>query len=114
MDSIQSMAYFAYYCCYSTNKTVEAHEAFGIELDWAQESILDILRDDHDFFGLTDDSGTSLQFYRTGDSVLMEIPVPAEKGSYGKTISVEEVAPIIKSLPSTIQMENFVDLNFEA
>lgn len=108
------MAYFAYYCCYSTNEVVEAHEAYEIELDWAQNIVLDILRDERDFFGLTDDSGTSLQFFRTGDSVLMEIPVPAEKGSYGKTISVEEVAPIIKSLPSTIKMENFSDLNFKA
>lgn len=108
------MPYRAFYGCYSTNEVVDPSNAYKIELDWAQNIVLDILRDDRDFFGLSDDRGVTLQFIRSGDTVWMEIPIPAKRGSYGRTVSIDEVRQIIKSLPDAIEVDAIPGLSFQS
>ncbi len=108
------MAYYAFYCCYSTGMDVDASDAHEIELDWAHELVLDILRDENDFFGLIDECGTTLQFMRMEDAVLMEIPVPTKSGSFSKSISIQEVVSIIKSLPLRIDSTSFTNFTFKS
>jgi hypothetical protein len=87
------MAYRAFYACYETNRIVEAERAHEFDLDAAAALAADILRDDEDFFGLIDEQVQTLQFMRDGEAVWMEIPVPAEQGSYGMHVAVEDVPP---------------------
>lgn len=108
------MGFRAFYACHSTMGVVDSARAVEIELDWAANKVFDILRGDGDFFGLTDGKGTTLQFRRQGDQVLMEIPVPAKSGSYGKTIPILEVRSVIKALPPELSVEGFDGLQFQA
>ena len=108
------MPYRAFYCCYSTGEVVESADAYDIELDEARNLVTDMLRSENDFFGLIDDRGTTIQFMRTGDNAWLEIPAPDQGGSYGKTIPIQEVREVIKSLPDPIDATAFGDLKFEA
>ena len=108
------MPYRAFYCCQSTNEVVQSADAYEIELDWARNIVWDILRDDGDFFGLTDDAGTTVQFMREKGSVWMEIPSPDDRGSYGKYIDVSEVGAAIVSLPPKLSHQGMDGLEFQA
>lgn len=101
------MPYHAFYACESSGKVVDSPEAQPIDLPTAAQLALEILCEDGDFFGLVDDADTTLQFLHTGEDIWMEIPVPAEQGSYGKDISLEEVPAMIESLPEQLSREHF-------
>ena len=106
------MVYQAFYYCEQTNEYVSPEDACEMDLALAQERALNYLQGDDDFFGLIDESGTTLQFAKTSDSIWMEIPVPAERGSYGKHISLAEVSPLIGALPAFIVLSDFSEMEF--
>jgi hypothetical protein len=108
------MTFHAFYACDSTEEVVLSADAYEIELDWAKNIVLDILREAGDFFGLTDDAGTTLQFMREEDHVWMEIPAPAERGSYGQKITIEDVRPVLATLSDPIELSIFPDMKFQA
>lgn len=107
------MVYQAFYCCHQTNEYVSPEDACEMDLALAQERALDFLQGADDFFGLIDESGTTLQFATSGGSIWMEIPVPAERGSYGKHISLAEVGPLIAALPAYINLNDFAEMQFQ-
>ncbi|WP_417387895.1 hypothetical protein [Gimesia sp.] len=51
--------------------------------------------------------------YRTGEEIWMEIPVPGERGSYEKHISLAEVSPLIGALPPSIDLHDFSGMQFQ-
>jgi len=107
------MPYRAFYCCNSTNEIVESTDAYEIELDWARNIVFDILRDDGDFFGLTDDAGVTIQFMREQDRVWMEIPSPKDRGSFGRHIDILEVGSAITSLPANLSPREMDGFEFQ-
>ena len=84
------MPYRAFYNCQSTEERVDSANAYDIELDGAANIVVDILRTEGDFFGLTDTAGVALQFMQEADSAWMEIPAPSEGGSYGAHVPPTE------------------------
>ncbi|QDV15430.1 hypothetical protein Pan153_00440 [Gimesia panareensis] len=107
------MGYQAFYCCYNTNEVVSPEEACEMDLDIAGDRILELLQGDDDFFGLIDENDTTLQFLRNGDLIWMEIPIPDQKGSFGKHIPIDEVGSLIAGLPARIDLNDFPEMEFQ-
>lgn len=105
--------YQAFYCCYSTDEVVSPEDACDMALSLARQRAPELLQGDDDFFGLIDEFGTTLQFARSGDTIWMEIPVPAKRGSYGKYIPCTEVGPLIGNLPPHIDLNEFSEMKFQ-
>lgn len=108
------MSFKAFYSCNSTEERVDSADAYDIDLKWAANIVVDILRDEGDFFGLTDGAGTTLQFMRESESVWMEIPSPADRGSYGAHIAITDVRPTIVALPDLLDPKQLTNLDFQA
>ena len=108
------MPFKAFYNCNSTEERVDSANAYDIELDWAANIVPDILRGEGDFFGLTDGAGNTLQFMRESGSVWMEIPSPADRGSYGAHIDIADVRPTIIALTDPLDAKQMANLEFQA
>lgn len=78
--------------------------------------LLGSLQRDEDFFGVIDASGATLQVvYKSElDKYWMEIPMPAESGSYGAHYTFDEITDVFKALPDTFPIEAFARLEFQS
>jgi hypothetical protein len=89
-----------------------------IVLDDVQElpSLLSRAVTDGDFLGLTDADGNTLQLMYEGDEdrYWLEIPVPAQGGSYGKHYSLDGIREVFRALPPRFDVAEFPGLRFES
>lgn len=89
----------------------------GLRLDSAYvlRELMGRLRNDGDFLGLIDDQDTTLQFlYDAGSyAYWAEIPVIAEKGSYGAWLTFDGVVELIRGLPGRFEVSAFPQFRFQ-
>ncbi len=71
---------------------------------------------ENNFIGFTDKYGTTIQFYVDDiDKIKVEIPIPAEGGSYGSEIKKTDMVAIIKTLREPyIKYKKSLNLKFLA
>ena len=87
-------------------KTIDRGSALGI----AQS----MLREPRDYVGFVDASDTTLQFMVEESGLIwMEVPVPHEGGSYGKTVTRSEAESVIASLPRAFGKDCVAGLKFQ-
>ena len=106
------MKYTTFYSCKSTQEIVNDINTYQVELGWAANIVFDIMREDGDFFGLTDSLNNTIQFLRQGDEAFVDFPDPTKGGSHSKTIPMLELPNLIKELPETIIIDHFEGLQF--
>ena len=111
-DAVDELRVF--YTCYESGETVESRAPIAA----AREDIIAIarrvLRGDGDFLGLVDQQDGTLQLMREADGrVWMEIPVPAEGGSYGKHVELGEVEATLAGIAVPFDPEELPGLRFE-
>ncbi len=107
------MTYRTFYHRAATDDTVESDDAQFMDRDTVIATAMQILRDPKDFFGVIDESGTTLQFLVEDDgSVWVEVPRPSERGSYGKRIPVEDVEPLLLAFGDAIHNDSVTGFVF--
>lgn len=88
-----------FYCIYQNKKAVDHDEpisVMGIEIP---ELIEEVTSMKENFIGFVDKDETSLQFFIDDlDEIWMEIPIPAEKCSYGTYIDRKSMQEIVQNL----------------
>lgn len=68
-----------------------------------------------DFFGVVGDEGTTLQaMLEKNGRVWLEVPVPKERGSYGKYVRREELDALVNALPTRLEPTIVEGLRFTA
>ena len=91
-----------FYQCQSTGEDIPSAEAVWIDRGEALRLARRILREAKDFIGFVDEHDGCLQFmFEGGDKVWIEVPVPEDKGSYGKFISRTEADILFEALPES-------------
>jgi hypothetical protein len=78
--------------------------------------MLGSLAEDGDFFGLIDARGTTLQvMYEAKDGTFwVETPRPQEGGSYGVSLTFDQVNDLFKALPSEFSPASLPCLKFRS
>ena len=78
--------------------------------------LLGALADDGDFFGLIDDAATTLQVMFNADtsSYWVEIPRPDKEGSFGCSLSLEQLQLLFTDLPARFSEAMVPGMAFEA
>ena len=105
----------AFYCCYSTDDWIDAPDARVIDGDSALAIAQRVLREPMDFIGFVDENGVTLQFFiEDSGLVWIEVPIPEDEGSYGKTVTLREANSVIESLPSAFGKDCLPGLDYEA
>ena len=103
-----------FYCCYSTGDDVSGAEARTIDRESALGIAQSMLQEPRDYVGFVDASDTTLQFMVEDSGLIwMEVPVPEEGGSYGKTVSLNEAESVIASLPAAFNKNCVAGLKFQ-
>jgi len=88
-----------FYCTYQNLTCVEASAAQSVSKSEIAVLIERVVAGQENFIGFVDPDGTTIQFFIDGvDDILVEIPSPAEKGSYGKKIDTSQMQSIVESL----------------
>ena len=108
-------SYTAFYEFADTGESVTAEEGRRVDGAYVLRELLGRLRNDADFLGLIDDRDTTLQLlYDAGSNTYWaEIPVVAEKGSYGAWLSFHGVVALIQGLPSRFEVPAFPGFSFQ-
>jgi hypothetical protein len=89
-----------FYCCHATGEEVPSSRPIPIDRDQAIDIAKAMLKAPKDFVGFTDKNDSTLQFVvEEAGSVWMEVPAPAERGSFGKSIAMHELDSVIGSMP---------------
>lgn len=105
----------AFYCCSSRGDDVLSSDPVSVELHYAIQLAKHTLREPRDFIGFIDSDGVTLQFmYEESGSVWVEVPMPAEKGSYGKSISLHDVTSVVAAMPEKFDKECLPGLEFQS
>jgi hypothetical protein len=115
--AVNSYAYEnVFYCTYQSDKCVASSDPVRIE----ESEIIQLLEQvgamEKNFIGFTDEDGTTLQFYVDAiDDIWVEIPVPAEQGSYGTQIKESDMQAIVRDLKAPyINYKTKLNLSFRA
>lgn len=88
-----------FYCVYQADDCVEPAEAIRIEKEDIGDLLAAVAAGERNFIGFVDSAGTTLQFYVDAiDEIWVDIPVPAKKGSFGKTVSEDEFRSLVMTL----------------
>jgi hypothetical protein len=103
-----------FYNCQETGDRLDSSAPFPADRDTALSMAQQILRADADFFGIVDDTNTTLQFMVQGAQIWMEIPAPEKRGSFGQTIAFSELEPTMLSLASPFMPASFGGMKFSS
>jgi len=88
-----------FYCTYQYAECVPGQSTVKVSPDEMEQLLRRVTALKENFIGFVDSTGTTLQFFvDSPDLIWMEIPVPDEKGSYGKQLSTDEARALIKAL----------------
>lgn len=111
--------YKLFYCFYG-EETEDAEVSAGDPIVLDDQNLLPSLISravtDGDFLGLTDTDGNTLQLMYEGDEdrYWLEIPVPAQGGSYGQHYSLDRIREVFRALPPRFEAAAFPDFRFES
>jgi hypothetical protein len=110
------MGYRVFYQLQREERVVESDAAVEMALADVYSGIFGHLSEDKDYFGMIDLTGQTLQFMydQPSDRYWCEIPSPSEKGAYGKWLSFDQAADLLKALPATFSRETVPGLKFES
>jgi len=107
------MDYKIFYYCQKTGDEVESQTPLLTDRDTMISVALQTLRDEGDFFGIIDESNTTLQFMvQSNSEILIDIPMPAKGGSYNSIISPAELENTLLAInPPFRQLIGWVENN---
>lgn len=104
-----------FYTDYCEGKSIPSQEAATASLDQILHSMDCVLHVPRNFIGVIDEQNVTLQFMVKDDqSIHVDIPSPARRGSYVKTASIGECLQLVRDLGETIQGESIAGLEFES
>lgn len=108
--------YKAFYSFYGIDQHISSSNPIMINEADIYTDLLGKLEGDSDFFGLIDTAGTTFQvaYEEDNDDYWIEIPDPESRGSYGRTVSFDEIVDIFKSLPILFTTSSIPSLEFQA
>lgn len=111
--------YKLFYCFYgdeTDNAEVSAEDPVALGDLHLLPALISRAVTDGDFLGLMDTEGNTLQLMYEGDEdrYWLEIPVPAQGGSYGKHYSLEGIREVFRALPPRFDVAEFPDFRFES
>ena len=74
------------------------------------------MKEDREFFGVTDDRGTTLQaMYNSElDEYWFEVPRPDLGGSYGASLGWDAATDLLKAVQAPIPLEGFDGFEFQS
>jgi len=106
--------YHVFYTCYGTDDSVDSNAPYVTDRDTMISMAQQILREDGDFFGITDDNEVTLQFMvENGNKIWMEIPSPADGGSYGKQINASDLEAALLSIDQPFEPDKMAEFTFQ-
>ncbi len=110
------MQYQAFYSLSRTDQHVSNNAPVPVSSADAYTELFGGLDVRDDFFGLIDSEGTTLQaFYEPdGDTYWFEVPRPDLKGSFGASLSFDQAADLMKSLPEVFPIDGFERFEFQS
>ena len=108
--------YRAFYCFYDEGVDLPSRDAVPIDQADIYSGLFGRLRTDGDFVGLIGAEGHTLQimYHPEGDRYWVDLPRPELHGSYGAYMTFDEVADLLKALPSEFGPDALPSLTFEA
>jgi hypothetical protein len=109
------MRYRAFYQLQREGRVVDADDAEAMSVADIYTGIFRNMSEDGDYFGMIDSGEETLQlmYDRPSGRYWCEIPVPAEKGSYGKSLSFDQARDLLNALPSSFSRETIPGLQFK-
>ena len=97
---MQLKLFFVDYC---EDKVIESKDARVASKEEILHSMDCVLHMPRNFIGVTDENDVTLQFMVNEDrTICVDVPAPAEKGSYVKTTDLRECLDIVRGLGQTI------------
>lgn len=98
--AVNSYAYEnVFYCTYQNQTCVDSSAELSLDQSEVAELIELVGAGQENFLGFVDSDGITIQFFADAvDDILVEIPSPDDKGSYGKKIKQSDMESIIGSL----------------
>ena len=108
-------SYTVFYYIAEPPLSVAPEDGLRMEGSYVLRELLGRLRTDGDVLGLIDDQDTTLQllYDAASASYWVEIPVPAEKGSYGADLTFDGVVDLFRQLPDRFEVANFLEFAFQ-
>ena len=105
-----------FYCTYQNDDCVDFDKTISVDKTEIEALLQRVAAVETNFIGFVDPEGTTIQFYVDAiNDIWVEIPFPAEQGSYGKHIDENEFTAIVKSLKSPyIIYKESLNLKFRA
>lgn len=99
----------AFYCCYATGKQVPAQTPLTIPSDEYLSLAQRVLQKKGDFLGFIDAQDRTIQMMlEVNGGIVLDVPVPAQEGSYVKVIARDALDDFLLQLPT-----NFSELVIE-
>ena len=103
--------FFADYC---EDKILEARDARESSKEDILHSMDCVLHMPRNFLGIIDEDDATLQFMVNDDRTIhVDVPIPAEQGSYSKTAELKECLEIVQNIRERIVMQEIDGLEFE-
>ena len=104
--------FFVDYC---EDKVLESKDARVATKDEILHSMDCVLHMPRNFIGVIGENGTTLQFVVNDDKTIdIDVPVPADRGSYVKTTDLQECLEIVRNLGDTVNAEGIDGLDFKS
>ncbi len=107
--------YVIFYCFYGTDTSLSSDENKRMKHSDIYVLIGDLEHND-DFLGMVDANGTTLQMIYDAerDTYWIEIPDPPRQGSYGATVTFDDLVDLMKTLPPEFSVEAFPGFEFQS
>lgn len=103
--------FFADYCEDKVLESKDAHAATQEDILHSMECVLHMPRN---FIGVTDEDGSTIQFMVNDDqTICVDVPSPAERGSYAKQTDLQECLGIVRRLGQRINVNALAGLEFK-
>jgi hypothetical protein len=104
-----------FYSDYGREVHVPSNESQQMDLESILRLMDQVLVAPDNFLGVVDKSNHTLQFIVNPEQTIwMEIPIPAQKGSYGKDASLEDCKLAVEQARGSISVEKIPGLRFQA
>lgn len=109
------MTFKLFYTDYSKDKHVRSDEAVTETLENITELMQSLLHEEDNFIGIIDDDNVMLQFMVDEDgSLIVDLPMHDQKGSFTKKADLNECISIVNSLQGKIDKEQIEGLEFKS
>lgn len=110
------MPYRIFFDAVRLDEPLEAANAIPTAASEIVEEYFPLIKEDREYLGIIDDNGTTLQIMYSSeeDRYWVEVPCPAERGSYGTFLEFEEVYGLLRRLPPSFPVKGFPGFTFQA